>query len=438
MKLKWGGVGVSLAAGFTGLPSDAVWTAPEGAVVGSPVSLDGSASTGDLPLTCVWDFDGFQQRDGCDIEFTFAGAGTKSVTLFVTDSHGDVDSNQQEFVVSGAAEPTPTPQPTATPDPSVWPPPQDADGGIPVGWPNASNTGPTNESALVSRGSLTITQNGVYENMRINGVIRIAAGLCNVTIRNTVVDTTQAHPIQPLRPACPTTTASPAVIVEDTEIDCNGSATADFAMGGGDNWEARRVDVHNCADGFDMGNDVTVRDSWCHDLQDASADPHYDCLQYTAGKRTEVIHNSFDNQLLQTSAIIVKADLWEIDDVLISRNYLNGGSFTVYSREGTGSNGPWLAPTNVRIVENIFDGVPPCTDGSATLVGCETNTRFGPSFGAFSVDGTTGGCGSNTASVPSGVVSPGRRGRVPAPGAVNVMRCGNIWGATHQTNHLNG
>lgn len=421
-------------------PVDAIWTAPTNAQVGVPVTLDGTASTGDSPLTCVWDFDGFQQQNGCSIQFTFQGAGEKSLTLFVTDANGDSAFNQQQFTVSGTPVATPTPTPTATPDPGGgWPPPPDPDGGIPVGWPDSSNTGPTDEGALVTRGSLTITQPGVYQNMRINnGVLRIASGLCGVTVRNTVVDTTQVHPVQYLRPAAATSSCKPAVVFEDMEIDCNGAEATDWAIGGSDNWEARRMDIHNCPDGFDMGNDVVVRDSWCHDLQQTTGSPHYDCLQYTAGKRTQVVHNSFDNQLEQTSAIIVKSDLWEIDDALITRNYLNGGSFTAYSREGTGTNGPWLPPTNVRFVENVFDGVPPCNDGSSTLADCVTTTRFGPSFGAYSIDGTTGGCGSNTASVPSGNVSPARRGRVPASGAVNVMRCGNLWLATHQTNHLNG
>jgi hypothetical protein len=84
--------------------ADAVWTAPVGARVGTPVTLDGTASTGNAPLACTWRFeypDGslVQSRAGCRISFTFQVRGTKYVRLVVTDADGDTDQQLRTFSV---------------------------------------------------------------------------------------------------------------------------------------------------------------------------------------------------------------------------------------------------------------------------------------------------------------------------------------------------
>lgn len=86
-------------------PADAVWTAPSGVRTGVPVTLDGSRSTGDAPLSCLWQFeDGaggiVQTRTGCVISFTFQATGTKYVRLVVTDADGDTDRQLRTFTVT--------------------------------------------------------------------------------------------------------------------------------------------------------------------------------------------------------------------------------------------------------------------------------------------------------------------------------------------------
>ena len=94
-----------------------MWTAPQGAVVGEAVTLDGRSSMGDGRLTCIWSFedeDGstvWGTRSGCGIEMVFLNADTKYVKLTVTDADGDTSASRKSFTVSQG-----TPTATATPD----------------------------------------------------------------------------------------------------------------------------------------------------------------------------------------------------------------------------------------------------------------------------------------------------------------------------------
>jgi hypothetical protein len=98
-----------------GTPASAVWEAPAEAQVDVPVTLDGTASSGDGPLSCTWSFENesgsivWETRDGCQIEFTFQQADTKFVRLIVRDANGDIDANRQSFPVSASAPPPPPP-----------------------------------------------------------------------------------------------------------------------------------------------------------------------------------------------------------------------------------------------------------------------------------------------------------------------------------------
>jgi hypothetical protein len=57
-----------------------------------------------------------------------------------------------------------------------------------------------------------------------------------------------------------------------------------------------------------------------------------------------------DSTANSNSAIIIKCDFGNIDDVVFQNNWCNGGNFTVYVRSA-GSYGP---PTNIRILNNRF------------------------------------------------------------------------------------
>jgi hypothetical protein len=107
----------------TDTPAQAIWTAPSGATVGTPVTLDGTSSQGDAPLACSWSFENqdgstvYETQTGCQIQKTFQVVGTKYVKLTVTDIDGDTSSNKQTFDVAAASAPPPAD--TTPPDTTI-------------------------------------------------------------------------------------------------------------------------------------------------------------------------------------------------------------------------------------------------------------------------------------------------------------------------------
>jgi hypothetical protein len=92
-----------------------VWTAPTSAYAGTPITLDGTASQGDGPLTCTWSFENqdgstvWETATGCKISKTFTNVDTKYVRLTVKDADGDTDSNLKSFAVTTAPAAAPAP-----------------------------------------------------------------------------------------------------------------------------------------------------------------------------------------------------------------------------------------------------------------------------------------------------------------------------------------
>jgi hypothetical protein len=87
-------------------PADAVWTPPSGARVGVTVTLDGTRSTGDGPMSCTWSFENqngstvYETLTGCTLRKAFQTTGMKYVKLTVRDNDGDTNTNKQSFAVS--------------------------------------------------------------------------------------------------------------------------------------------------------------------------------------------------------------------------------------------------------------------------------------------------------------------------------------------------
>jgi hypothetical protein len=115
-------------------PATSVWNTPTNAVVGKPATFDGCASTGDGTLSFEWASGAFSQTPWattCRATYTFQSAGTKVISLRVTDADGSTAYSEKTFDVAAAAAPTPTatpspsatptPTPTATPTPSPTP-----------------------------------------------------------------------------------------------------------------------------------------------------------------------------------------------------------------------------------------------------------------------------------------------------------------------------
>ena len=111
-------------------PVKAIWTPPSGAQVGVPVTLNGTASSGDA-LNCEWSFENqsgsavFQKKSGCEIEVTFESTGTKYVRLLVKDESGSSDSNKQSFAVDEPPQTEPPDEEPPVEEPPAEEPPEE-------------------------------------------------------------------------------------------------------------------------------------------------------------------------------------------------------------------------------------------------------------------------------------------------------------------------
>ncbi len=85
---------------------------------GDPITFNGSASTGDLPLGYDWDLGDGTRADADAVTHTYENPGRYDVTLTITDATGDVDTAEVRITVAGsgagAEPPAPAPVPTPT------------------------------------------------------------------------------------------------------------------------------------------------------------------------------------------------------------------------------------------------------------------------------------------------------------------------------------
>ncbi len=138
------------------------------------------------------------------------------------------------------------------------------------------------------------------------------------------------------------------VIIEDSEIR-GGYHVAGLAF---DNWTARRLNVHDVpADGFKLGNNTILQDSWLHDF---TPDPlvHADGVQMQYGVQyASVSHNYID--VAGNSAIFLAPDEGPSTNgpVAIVDNILGGGNYTLYVVDG--NNGQYVVG-NISVNGNKF------------------------------------------------------------------------------------
>ena len=144
---------------------------------------------------------------------------------------------------------------------------------------------------------------------------------------------------------------------------------------GDTNFTARRVDVHGCENGFDLDQNVTIEDSFVHNLYNSDIS-HTDGIQFAGGHykivdgeyvrdadgnfvvvsnaaNLTIRHNTIDaynptDQQDATSAII--SNHGSDTNILIEANLLAGGGYTIYcDQNSTG--------INYRVVDNHFSTV---------------------------------------------------------------------------------
>jgi len=247
--------------------------------------------------------------------------------------------------------PAPTSQPAPSTSPTVKPAPKPTSPApepapttsAPVGsWPGAATTGVPDGVTLTASKSLRVTKDGtVLSGLDVSGDISIEAD--DVVVRNTRIRGTGTYGIL---------VRSGSVLVEDVEIVGPENAIA------GDDWTARRVDIHGTTgDGVKVGSDVTLEDSWIHDLTPARG-AHADGVQMQSGVRNLVVrHNRIDVSAAGSanSAIFLAPDLGPSapGPVLVVQNYLDGGGYTLFCVDG--ADGRYVVD-DITIRDNTFGG----------------------------------------------------------------------------------
>ncbi|GAA3579360.1 hypothetical protein GCM10022197_41050 [Microlunatus spumicola] len=241
-----------------------------------------------------------------------------------------------------SSEPKPSATPTPTSPPSTTSPGPTGSGDMPT----AGSTGvPSGTTLTAYSGPATITTPGtVIDGKRITSCIVVKAD--DVTIRNSLIQSKGCF-FNVL-----SENGSTGLQLVDVEIDGQGNGSGDSAVNGA-GYTCLRCDVHGTIDGFKVGSNVVIQDSYIHDLVGTS-DSHNDGIQVLAGKHIKIQHNSILIGLKSaTSGILVKADFGAISDLVIERNLLAGGAWTLYagSEEGNGGDGP---ATGVTVKNNQF------------------------------------------------------------------------------------
>jgi len=235
--------------------------------------------------------------------------------------------NATNYFVDVAFTATPTPTPTPTPAPS--------------GWPNATTTGVPAGTALTNSGGLYITTPGtVISGRNITGNVEIHAD--NVTIKNSKI----TGKIQVF---------SGGAVFQRIEIVGPGTSGAGDPAIGWANYSCDGCNIHGWGKAFYMEDNVTIRNSWVHDLS-VIGDPgnggsHNEAVYTQGGSNFTIVNNRLDagNAPNFSSAVSMFGQQRAVQNALVQGNLLNGGGYCLYA-----GNDSEIAPINARYIGNTF------------------------------------------------------------------------------------
>ena len=146
------------------------------------------------------------------------------------------------------------------------------------------------------------------------------------------------------------------VYVRSGSVKITNTTISLFSNGvAGNNYTADRVEVARLrADGFKLGSNVLIQNSWCHALTPAPG-AHADCAQLQSGEtRTTVRYNWFDpGARIGNSALFLAPDLGPSSNgpLTIQGNVLGGGNYALFCVDG--NNGRYLEK-HITITYNRF------------------------------------------------------------------------------------
>jgi hypothetical protein len=191
------------------------------------------------------------------------------------------------------------------------------------------------------------TNNAVVPALNITGDLLISAS--GVTVKNSKIN----------GQVLVSDNTTHSLTLQDSEVICPGRGTGVSEA----NVTARRINVHNCENGFDVNQNIDVQDSYLHGqavlghpdgLQFAQ---HYENGQVVPGAlNVTIVHNtdfghddttSSSEGSFGTSGIITNPS--GDTNILIQHNLFAGGAYTVYCPTG--------ATTNYRLLDNRFSNI---------------------------------------------------------------------------------
>jgi hypothetical protein len=155
----------------------------------------------------------------------------------------------------------------------------------------------------------------------------------------------------------------------DVEIDGGGRLDpTNQAAIGNDDYTCLRCHVHGTGRGANLGNNVTIQDSYLHDWVYSNG-AHQTAIQTNGGSGFRIIHNNLvcnSGGPGCSSALSFYGDFAPVKDALVQNNLFNtNGAYCTYG--GSVSGKPYPRGTYIRYIDNLF--------GKQFYKGCGT---YGP------------------------------------------------------------
>lgn len=253
-------------------------------------------------------------------------------------------SNSPSSSASASPSTTPTSSPSASPSTSTSSPTPTPSGSPSLkncqadpascGFPSASTTGPSSPLTPSSRTDYA-TANERITNTQINGCAVVRAP--GVTFVNVLFNAAGCFwGVQSL---------SSGLSIVDSEITCGGANGTGIGSAG---FSLLRVDIHNCENGLDVGNNASLVDSWIHDME-TDGGAHTDGAQIGQGSTNLLFrHNTIMMATPGATSAIISWDEGGVQQqqVVIDGNLLSGGTFTTYC--------PRQGVSDTRIINNRY------------------------------------------------------------------------------------